>query len=919
MRGHARVTIPDIRIRQAAEDLLLPALRVYIRRWEEIRKATRQGSNIGEKEVHQLRVSSRRAAAALLLFRAASDSREWKRLRGVLRHGRKESGRVRDCDVHSRLLSELLPRAQQERAAAIRHVLGCISKDRDEACERLGEMAYDVRKKKWGKRYRAFLRGLAPRFAATETAMKNRFSSLAHSSLNDAAAEFHRCAQQDLGSIENVHNLRLAIKRLRYTRDLLTERLKEREEDLEGSSLQDAQVRLGEVNDIEVLIARLRSSEGDAAAEPSAASLVRELGALTDGYTAVLQLRQRRTAEWWVMEGKARVEAEISQIVQSLEMPEIKEETHEQPRASGDDVLIVDETVNGSQGFAKETHDHERNGVISAARRIAVIDIGSASIRLLVVEMTGAGSWRTLAEERAMTRLAQGLATGGTIVPDALRRSVEAVDRFVAVAKRLGADEVGAFATAAVRDAQNGAEFVAMVKDRTGLRVRMVSEEEEGMLVFRSVSRVFDLSEGASAVVDIGGGSLEVVSAISGVITDNVSMPLGAVRLTEAFGGAAESSGRRYEEMRSHIKSVLAERVRRTAQPPSVVVGCGGTFTTLLAICASARGHPVDRSMVGLAGLGPVSRQEILGLIERLRSMPLEERLRLPGLPADRADIVVAGFTSVERLLKRLGVEHVHVHPGGIRDGLVMKLVQEKETNDVVLFADFDRLRSVREFARRCCAEQPHGEQVARLALELYESMLEPGVDAHGLGTDPRERVLLEAAGVVHDVGCLVEYKSHHKHSYTMIRHADLPGWTPRLIEILALISRYHRRTEPTTRHAAFAALSGSERELVRRMAAILRVADGLDRTHGQRVLHAKVRMGTTEGVALEVVVESEEEPTVDLAAAEEKSGLFTTVFGVKLGFHWEKPVTPVVTTVARHQWRGTAMKSQPNGSASSA
>ncbi len=522
--------------------------------------------------------------------------------------------------------------------------------------------------------------------------------------------------------------------------------------------------------------------------------------------------------------------------------------------------------------------------IAQAARRFGVIDIGSNSIRLFIVELnenstdrfSGEQPWTVLSEERAMTRLAHGASDKKQLASESMAQSVEAIGRFVAIAGTFGVrfPALRAFATAAVRDATNSKDFLSLVRDRAGIGIEIISGTEEGKFAFQSVARAFDLSQGRCAVVDIGGGSMEVVFSHDGVITGSSSMPLGAVRLTEQFGGAEDAAGERWKELRDHCERVIARSVpagRGVGEdvPPHMLVGCGGTFNTLATLAAAARGVLINRNSPALRELGPVTRAQLRALTSQLRALPLADRLRVPGLPSDRADIIVSGLTSVERLMKHLAVGHIHTHAGGVREGLLLKVIADASrpgrfairtaTKTRMAIQDEDALRELcaemmkdaRTLAQRCKYEQAHSEQVARLSLSIYDSLMrarprherQRGREMGALrgwgmvgALEPFERTILEAAGVLHDVGIMVEYRRHHKHSETIVRHADLAHWSDRDRELLAQVCRYHRRSEPSERHEAYAKLSDADQHIVQRLASVLRVADGLDRSHAQVV-----------------------------------------------------------------------------------
>ncbi|MCE7974759.1 MAG: Ppx/GppA family phosphatase, partial [Leptolyngbya sp. PLA1] len=519
-----------------------------------------------------------------------------------------------------------------------------------------------------------------------------------------------------------------------------------------------------------------------------------------------------------------------------------------------------------------------------AAGPAAVIDIGSNSIRLLVVDRAGGEGWRVLGEERAMTRLAQGLAATNQISAEAMARSVEAVGRFKAAAEKLGAATIGAFATAAVRDADNGRDFLSLVHDRTGISPEIVSARDEGSLTFRSVARVMDLSHGDAVVVDLGGGSLEVVRSRDGVIIGNTSMKLGAVRLTEMFGGTDGCAGPRYADLKAHIRRVLDKRLGRVDAPPGVVVGCGGAFTTLLTLAAAARGVLIDRNSPALTSLGPVTKAQVRDILRSLREMPLEARLRVPGLPSDRADIIIAGLAVIQQVMNCLGVTEIRVHPGGVREGLLLRMV-ERSTAHQQARSPQVMSEAARALLTRCGCDVAHAEHVATLSLSLYDQFRKESTLIPGLASRRGERALLEAGSLLHDIGTFVEYRAHHKHGMAIIRHADLPGVSDADREVLALLARFHRKKAPKASHPAMSALPASEREVVLRLSAILRIADGLDRRHAQTTGGVHVRFGAGE-VQVEAEVPAGADEDLRGAAAkrdllEKLSGQHVRIVGV--------------------------------------
>jgi exopolyphosphatase/guanosine-5'-triphosphate,3'-diphosphate pyrophosphatase len=266
----------------------------------------------------------------------------------------------------------------------------------------------------------------------------------------------------------------------------------------------------------------------------------------------------------------------------------------------------------------------------------------------------------------------------------------------------------------------------------------------------------------------------------------------------------------------------------------------------------------------------------------------VKERTRVPGLSADRADIIVAGLAIVDGVLKRLGANRVRVHEGGIRDGILLSMVGEAG-DGADGSAKRDPMRSARRFAKACAYEAAHAKHVTALALQIFDQLAEQKARvkaAPGMEFGPEQRLLLEAASLLHDVGYLINYAQHHKHSYHLIIHADLPGLTTSQTQVIANVARYHRAADPKVRHRTFAVLSDQSQALVRGLSGILRIADGLDRTHMQSVRGVGLKI--EKGGAF-FSVEADREPAVDVWGAVRKSALFKEVFELLPHFEWVK------------------------------
>jgi exopolyphosphatase/guanosine-5'-triphosphate,3'-diphosphate pyrophosphatase len=460
--------------------------------------------------------------------------------------------------------------------------------------------------------------------------------------------------------------------------------------------------------------------------------------------------------------------------------------------------------------------------------RLAAIDVGSNSVRLLVAEYDPASGLTVIDELKDQPRLAAGLAGSGCLTEEAMDRAVQALSRMREVCQRRNVRRIAAVATAAVREAENGPWFVRRVRQELDIPLRIIDAETEAALSYRSVAHHFPLAGERTLVADIGGGSLELIGAVDGLVELTLSLPLGAVRLTELHLTGDRNIQRELAKLRKYIRRQLKRSISSREWAAAAVIGSGGTFTTLARVTRARRGQAPGDTVHGVS----VEAAEVERLLDWLASRTPEQRKQVPGLNPERADIILAGLAVTAELLDWVRTRSITVSAFGLREGLLLEMSGVEEP--VVR----DPLRLFREFAERCQSDRRHVEHVRLLALQLFEQLGET------LGCGPEEQLLLEAASLLHDVGQLVSYPKHHKHSYSLITHAERLGLAPRERELVALISRYHRRTGPRKKHPEFAALPPGDQAVVRRLSAILRVADGLDRGHSAAVETVKAELG---------------------------------------------------------------------------
>jgi exopolyphosphatase/guanosine-5'-triphosphate,3'-diphosphate pyrophosphatase len=501
-----------------------------------------------------------------------------------------------------------------------------------------------------------------------------------------------------------------------------------------------------------------------------------------------------------------------------------------------------------------------------AERRTAVIDMGSNSFRLVVFTAAG-GWWKRTDEIYLAVRIGAGLDATGELGAKPVKRALQAADVFSHFCKAMGigAEDIQAVATSAIRDATNQAEFLERVREQTGLEVRVLSREEEATFGYLAAVNSTTLSDGA--VLDLGGGSLQLVEVLSRHPGRLGSWPLGAVRMTEHFlpdGDEAPKKARK--ALKAHVTEMLDSEADWLPGSGRRIVGIGGTMRNLASAAQAEAGEPSN----GVQGFA-ITRDALAALIDRMAAIPAEERASIKGIKYARADLILAGALVVQAVLEYGDFDAIEVTEAGLREGIFFNSYL---VGDPPLFDDV-RHASVLNLATRYNVNAAHTEHVARLAMGLFDELAAAGLHEG----DRWERELLFSACVLHDIGMSVDYDDHHKHSRYLILSADLPGFTPREVALIAQAARYHRKGMPDFGELSPLAEDG-DKERLDRMAILLRLAEDLERSRDQsvRAAHVAAHNGT-----IELELDADGGASVERWAVQREVELFDRAFGKRL------------------------------------
>ncbi|HKR14143.1 MAG TPA: Ppx/GppA phosphatase family protein [Pyrinomonadaceae bacterium] len=511
--------------------------------------------------------------------------------------------------------------------------------------------------------------------------------------------------------------------------------------------------------------------------------------------------------------------------------------------------------------------------------KLAAIDIGSNSIKLAVVDAVDSNSFAVLTRGKDAVRLGHETLRKHKLSREAIERAVGCIQRYKTIAETHQADEIVAVATASVREAKNAADFIREVEQKTGLRVEVLSGVEEARLIGLAASHGCGARGATNINIDIGGGSTEISLCRNGASLFLLSLKLGAVRLTEQYLSSDPPKEKELASLKAEVHAAFDRPRRELHQAPWQYAT--GTSGTIIAIGQALRGTNATKNDRKNPTVQPteteISLSQLAALSSKLSQMDPAARRALPGISSQRSEIIIAGSCILEEAMRALGINVIRTCDWSLREGVIIDSLRdlEDESRPAPNFAD-QKLAAVHAVGRRFGYEETHARQVAKLAEKIFDSL------AASENLSRHHRTLMLSAALLHDIGYHIAHESHQKHALYLIRNSELTGFSEAERAVIANIARYHRGPLPKKRHGEYAALSLADRELVNKLAGIVKLADALDRSHDSRVHDLNCKVGPGEfHVELRSLTDCENE----ILEADRKRDLFEQAFNRTLSF----------------------------------
>jgi exopolyphosphatase / guanosine-5'-triphosphate,3'-diphosphate pyrophosphatase len=509
--------------------------------------------------------------------------------------------------------------------------------------------------------------------------------------------------------------------------------------------------------------------------------------------------------------------------------------------------------------------------------RMAAIDVGSNSIHMIVAQADADGGITTLWRLKEPVGLGRMSFPSRRLSAEAMDRALAVLDRFKQQALQRQSEKIIAVATSAIREATNGGDFIERARRKLGLIVKVVSAREEARLIYIAVRHAMHLKDTPHLIIDIGGGSVEFIVGDRKQAELLESRKLGAARMTATFVKSDPISEAEHAGLLAHYDSELIPLCRSIEKlRPVKAIGTSGTLENIAAMCGSEASHNGHGGSLAIIERGPLEK-----LVEELLESRAKDRAKIRGLDDQRRDQITAGALLVNELFKRLRLKRIHICPAALREGILLDYLS-RHLPDLAIRREVPdaRRRSVLDLGRRCDWHRTHAEHVAALCLTLFDE-LKP---LHGMGSAERE--LIEYGALLHDIGWHIGRTGHHKHSMYLIVNGDLKNFSREEVAIIANIARYHRRATPRRKHDSYQDLSSRSRRIVDIGSSLLRLADGLDRSHASVIRNIRCK---TEGKSVRCILTARSDAELEIWGARRKMKWFSKVFKADISFELNK------------------------------
>jgi len=496
---------------------------------------------------------------------------------------------------------------------------------------------------------------------------------------------------------------------------------------------------------------------------------------------------------------------------------------------------------------------------------LAAVDVGSNAIRLAIGSVDGDRKLTIIENLRESVRLGQDVFKNGTIAEETIERATEAFVRFRQSIESHGAKWTKAVATSAIREALNRELFVDRVAQASGIEIEPIGSEEEARLIHLGVSEKVNLKNKLAMLVDIGGGSAEITLAQDGQILSTETFRMGAVRLLQVLEEKKHGE-RKFNQLVREYVDAAQRRIKKEigSQKIDLCVGTGGNIESLGELRREL--FRKDRNTV-------IAKDELDAIVKKLQAMSYEERIQQLRLRPDRADVIVPASVVMQKIVKLANVDEVLIPNVGLKDGLLIDMMQELYGEKKHLHRD-QVFASALQAGRKYMFDEQHGTITAKFAVKLFDETK----NLHNLNLE--YRLLLEVAALLHDIGMFINVNDHHKHTYYLLTSTPVIGLNQTQMGIVANVARYHRKSFPKVSHEGYRVLSSKDRVIVSKLAALLRLADAMDNEHASKVTDFDIDYKKPKFI---IRLKGEGDMLLEKWALANKAGLFEDVLSTKV------------------------------------